>query len=554
VLYITIARRTASTNLNNLSECNHKELKDGLRGVAKRSERVTQIHTCLNCSAEIRTGPFCERCGQRNVHARLTFRDLLNDVRVQLLEWNLPWLYTIRAMLLRPGTVCREYMDGKRVRYVNPLKYLLYLMTVTLIVLSLLPGRYGIAPWTVLDGTPTDPDATTALIHNVVLRIVLLAPLMAVFFRLLYSRTKYNNAEVSCFILYALGNGVLLAALLNIFIEAIGQWFFGIAVVLSNAYAVFILNKVLIIVAVIFIHTTYTAAIFFDEAWYLSWIKVFTVYLVYGLGSAFSYWATSDVESPEPTPNRAYVASSFLTPLPWDVYEESLRAGLDEADSGFFRTSSRDYGGFLLQSGRTNASLYYILRGIEEDADDPERARYTRYLLATAYLRRGQHDFVLTVLNSGDAVNAADLYLETAIQRGQSAEILALADRMPAVSELNTDVARLWSNGDTTAALQRIRLVAGTPGATPVHVIFAARWAARLGDPELAWFLFETLEPRNKPLLWDSLWMPYFAEVRKLPAFKAFLREVGLVEYWRVSGIWADQCRPLGDDDDFECF
>jgi hypothetical protein len=40
-------------------------------------------------------------------------------------------------------------------------------------------------------------------------------------------------------------------------------------------------------------------------------------------------------------------------------------------------------------------------------------------------------------------------------------------------------------------------------------------------------------------------------EVRQLPRFKEFMREISLVNYWKKFG-WPDLCRPVGDDD-FEC-
>jgi hypothetical protein len=44
-----------------------------------------------------------------------------------------------------------------------------------------------------------------------------------------------------------------------------------------------------------------------------------------------------------------------------------------------------------------------------------------------------------------------------------------------------------------------------------------------------------------------------FAPARRAPAFKDYVRELGLVDYWRSVDRWPFYCRPLGDDD-FECF
>ena len=77
-------------------------------------------------------------------------------------------------------------------------------------------------------------------------------------------------------------------------------------------------------------------------------------------------------------------------------------------------------------------------------------------------------------------------------------------------------------------------------------------WAAYYGDPELA---LESFREKSKTLQngpGTLLFSPLFRDVRKLPAFKDQLRDMGLVDYWRKSGHWADICRPVGDND-FEC-
>jgi hypothetical protein len=41
---------------------------------------------------------------------------------------------------------------------------------------------------------------------------------------------------------------------------------------------------------------------------------------------------------------------------------------------------------------------------------------------------------------------------------------------------------------------------------------------------------------------------------RRLPEFKTYVQEQGLVDLWRASDNWGDYCRPLPGNDDFECF
>ena len=47
------------------------------------------------------------------------------------------------------------------------------------------------------------------------------------------------------------------------------------------------------------------------------------------------------------------------------------------------------------------------------------------------------------------------------------------------------------------------------------------------------------------------LWHPSYGALRTTERYKQFMRERGVVEYWRQRG-WPDQCRPAGPDD-FSC-
>jgi hypothetical protein len=74
--------------------------------------------------------------------------------------------------------------------------------------------------------------------------------------------------------------------------------------------------------------------------------------------------------------------------------------------------------------------------------------------------------------------------------------------------------------------------------------------AAYYGDPELA------MDALVKGIRIDAsgtffFWLPAMHEVRQLPRFKEFVKEIGLFDYWNEFG-WPDICRPL-DNGDFEC-
>ena len=74
--------------------------------------------------------------------------------------------------------------------------------------------------------------------------------------------------------------------------------------------------------------------------------------------------------------------------------------------------------------------------------------------------------------------------------------------------------------------------------------------AARFGDPELAMTSFEETFTSSPEQVY-AIWRPVYRDMRKLPRFKEFVRQIGLVDYWKQYG-WPDMCRPFGEND-FEC-
>lgn len=86
----------------------------------------------------------------------------------------------------------------------------------------------------------------------------------------------------------------------------------------------------------------------------------------------------------------------------------------------------------------------------------------------------------------------------------------------------------------------------------PSRLMILAWHAAHFGDDALAAAaLRRAFVDLNGPFV-PAIWFPQLARYRKTPEFKALVRDLKLVEYWRESGNWGDHCRPLGSDD-FEC-
>ena len=91
---------------------------------------------CLNCETEF-GGDFCPACGQRADTARITLRRLLSPV-LELASWERGLVQTSVALVTRPGKSINDYLAGKRVRYVPPIKFVAIVISAVLVLLWLL--------------------------------------------------------------------------------------------------------------------------------------------------------------------------------------------------------------------------------------------------------------------------------------------------------------------------------------------------------------------------------------------------------------------------------
>lgn len=80
---------------------------------------------CRNCEAAL-VGPYCAQCGQYDAPPDPTLRELLADAWESLTNVDGKVATTLRVLLLRPGALTREYLAGRRARYLPPFRiYLL---------------------------------------------------------------------------------------------------------------------------------------------------------------------------------------------------------------------------------------------------------------------------------------------------------------------------------------------------------------------------------------------------------------------------------------------
>jgi uncharacterized protein DUF3667 len=92
------------------------------RKLKKEAERFTH---CENCGEELR-GRYCSNCGQAAINYHRSFRHVVVDVLDSFLNWDSKFIRSIGLLLWKPGWLTNQFLEGKRVRFVHPLR--LYLL------------------------------------------------------------------------------------------------------------------------------------------------------------------------------------------------------------------------------------------------------------------------------------------------------------------------------------------------------------------------------------------------------------------------------------------
>ena len=117
------------------------ERTSGRRRLGRGKDTGPPITHCENCGAELQ-GHWCAQCGQPAIEYRRSFRYVVADLLNEFLNWDSKFFTTIALLILKPWRLTNEFLAGKRVRYVNPLR--LYLLASILFFFAVNYGAKGI--------------------------------------------------------------------------------------------------------------------------------------------------------------------------------------------------------------------------------------------------------------------------------------------------------------------------------------------------------------------------------------------------------------------------
>jgi hypothetical protein len=88
---------------------------------------------CLNCGTIV-NGRYCHVCGQENIVTKQSFWGLALHFIYDVFHFDGKFFDTLRYLLFRPGKVPKEYVAGKRGKYLDPIRMYLFTSAVFFLV------------------------------------------------------------------------------------------------------------------------------------------------------------------------------------------------------------------------------------------------------------------------------------------------------------------------------------------------------------------------------------------------------------------------------------
>lgn len=104
-----------------------------LRAEPARDVSLSETPNCLNCGSQL-SGQYCGHCGQRSRSRLISLWELISDAFGDLFEFDSRLWQTVLPLLLKPGRLTREYLQGRRARFMPPFRMYLVMSVIFFVV------------------------------------------------------------------------------------------------------------------------------------------------------------------------------------------------------------------------------------------------------------------------------------------------------------------------------------------------------------------------------------------------------------------------------------
>lgn len=98
------------------------------------SVKLRKEKDCLNCGHVVEEN-FCPQCGQENIVVKEDALHMVTHAIADYFHFEHKFFGTLKPLLLKPGKLTQQYVDGKRVAFIHPIRLYIFVSIVFFIVI-----------------------------------------------------------------------------------------------------------------------------------------------------------------------------------------------------------------------------------------------------------------------------------------------------------------------------------------------------------------------------------------------------------------------------------
>jgi len=216
---------------------------------------------CKNCENEIKDN-YCSICGQKTTVNKVTFKETLQDLVDAFFSVDAPLLTTLKMLVINPGRLFNEYLNGKRKKYYRPVTFFILMTVIYLVIREII--KYDPFGSNLLQ--VKDPSTSQLLIKSRNFMLLNIDKLLFFFaFSLglalkLFFYKKKSLAEFFAISFFMIGVYTILTTFNMFYIKFIDNNFQGIHIAVMLLYFIYAMvsffkvNKVIVILKSVFVY------------------------------------------------------------------------------------------------------------------------------------------------------------------------------------------------------------------------------------------------------------------------------------------------------------
>ncbi|RLD47287.1 MAG: hypothetical protein DRI86_00815 [Bacteroidetes bacterium] len=128
---------------------------------------------CTNCEAQFdQESKFCPNCGQKNIEIKLRFKDFISEFFSANFNLNSKIFISLKLSLFKPAFLAKEFLSGKRTKYIPPVRLFLFINLIYFFFLFL--DVSNVEAVEVLDSNNTQNEVIATLHEDTLINSIIL--------------------------------------------------------------------------------------------------------------------------------------------------------------------------------------------------------------------------------------------------------------------------------------------------------------------------------------------------------------------------------------------